>query len=309
MPLPNAMHNNSTACVATIGFFDGVHLGHRFLINHVRQLAEAQNMASMVVTFGTHPRQVVHPEYVPHLLSTPEEKQLLLKRTGVDQVMVLNFDQNMAALTAREFMQRVLKQRLNVAQLVIGYDNKFGHNREEGFEDYCQHGHELGISVVEAPQFAPSGAHISSSAIRHNLAEGRIVQANALLGYTYSLGGKVVPGFQEGRKMGFPTANLLVDNPQKLLPQNGVYATTVELEGYEHPLKGMTNIGIRPTFNGKGITIETNILDFSADIYGRNMRVAFVERIRDELKFNSIEELKAKMKQDEALARRLNQDA
>ena len=265
-------------------------------------------MPSKVVTFGTHPRQVVQTSFVPKLLSTPEEKLKLLRETGIDHTMVLNFDLNMAALTAREFMQRILKERLNVAQLVIGYDNKFGHNREESFEDYRRHGQAMGIRVVEAPQFAPDGAHISSSAIRNHLLEGRVKQANALLGYNYSLGGKVVPGFQEGRKMGFPTANLLVENPQKLLPQNGVYATLVEVEGYEHPLMGMTNIGNRPTFNGKGVTIETNILDFSADIYGQNMRVAFVERIRAEVKFSTIDELKAKMKEDEEAARQLIQN-
>ena len=304
------MHTaNTPPCVATIGFFDGVHLGHRYLIDHVRQLAQAQGMSSKVVTFGTHPRQVVQTSFVPKLLSTPEEKLKLLHETGIDHTMVLNFDLNMAALTAREFMQRILKERLNVAQLVIGYDNKFGHNREESFEDYRRHGQAMGIHVVEAPQFAPDGAHISSSAIRNHLLEGRVKQANALLGYNYSLGGKVVPGFQEGRKMGFPTANLLVENPQKQLPQNGVYATLVEVEGYEHPLMGMTNIGNRPTFNGKGVTIETNILDFSADIYGQNMRVAFVERIRAEVKFSTIDELKAKMKEDEEAARQLIQNS
>ena len=303
------MHTaNILPCVATIGFFDGVHLGHRYLIDHVRQLAQAQGMPSKVVTFGTHPRQVVQTSFVPKLLSTPEEKLKLLHETGIDHTMVLNFDLNMAALTAREFMQRILKERLNVAQLVIGYDNKFGHNREESFEDYRRHGQAMGICVVEAPQFAPDGAHISSSTIRNHLLEGRVKQANALLGYNYSLGGKVVPGFQEGRKMGFPTANLLVENPQKLLPQNGVYATWVEVEGYERPLMGMTNIGNRPTFNGKGVTIETNILDFSADIYGQNMRVAFVERIRAEVKFSTIDELKAKMKEDEEAARLLIQN-
>ena len=303
------MHTaNIPPCVATIGFFDGVHLGHRYLIDHVRQLAQSQGMPSKVVTFGTHPRQVVQTSFVPKLLSTPEEKLKLLHETGIDHTMVLNFDLNMAALTAREFMQRILKERLNVAQLVIGYDNKFGHNREESFEDYRRHGQAMGICVVEAPQFAPDGAHISSSTIRNHLLEGRVKQANALLGYAYSLGGKVVPGFQEGRKMGFPTANLLVENPQKQLPLNGVYATLVEVEGYEHPLMGMTNIGNRPTFNGKGVTIETNILDFSADIYGQNMRVAFVERIRAEVKFSTIDELKAKMKEDEEAARRLIQN-
>lgn len=304
------MHTaNTPPCVATIGFFDGVHLGHRYLIDHVRQLAQAQGMPSKVVTFGTHPRQVVQTSFVPKLLSTPEEKLKLLRETGIDHTMVLNFDLNMAALTAREFMQRILKERLNVAQLVIGYDNKFGYNREESFEDYRRHGQAMGIRVVEAPQFAPDGAHISSSTIRNHLLEGRVKQANALLGYNYSLGGKVVPGFQEGRKMGFPTANLLVENPQKLLPQNGVYATLVEVEGYERPLMGMTNIGNRPTFNGKGVTIETNILDFSADIYGQNMRVAFVERIRAEVKFSTIDELKAKMKEDEEAARQLIQNS
>src|SRR3712207_1445013 len=193
-----------TPCVATIGFFDGVHRGHRFLIDHVKRDALAAGMASTVITFDRHPRAVLQQDYVPQLLSTPDSKLLLLAQTGIDNAVVLPFSREMASLSAYEFMRQVLKERLMVRKLIIGYDNKFGHNRAEGFDDYVRYGQELGIEVVHNPSFELDNRNVSSSLVRRLLQEGDIEAANSALGYPYSLIGRVVDGYKNGRKMGFP---------------------------------------------------------------------------------------------------------
>ncbi len=290
--------------VATIGFFDGVHLGHRFLIRGIVERAKATGQASMVITFARHPRQVVQTDFIPTLLTTTEEKFRLLEETGIDYCVVLDFDKKMSSMSAREFMKEVLKERLNIAQLLIGYDNRFGHNRAEGFTDYCRYGEELGIEVHEAQGFTLDDIKVSSSVIRRYLAEGNVVMAQRCLGYPYSLTGKVVKGFQEGRKLGFPTANMLPDDITELIPGKGIYIVWVEVEGRQGRMPGMTNIGNRPTYGGVDLTIETHILDFSQDIYGSRLTIYFEDRIRDEIKFDTLDALKEKMKEDEALTRK-----
>lgn len=291
--------------VATIGFFDGVHRGHRFLIQYVQQRAYRKDLPSLVITFKQHPRQVVQPHFIPALLSTPEEKLAMLQQMGVDRCILLDFDEKMARLSAHQFMQRVLKRQLGVADLVIGHDNRFGHNRQEGFADYLRYGLSLGMAVTEAPRFVPYGETISSSSIRRLLEKGDVSAAHRALGYAYKIGGTVVPGFQEGRKLGFPTANLVLENPQKLLPRNGVYATRVEIEGLEDSFLGMTNIGHRPTFGGQTTTIETHILDFNGLLYDRHLRLSFFYRIRDEEKFDSLRDLQIQLAADKRKVRTL----
>ncbi|MDO4995427.1 MAG: riboflavin kinase, partial [Bacteroidales bacterium] len=200
--------------VATIGFFDGVHCGHRFLIRQVREEALRRGMRSMIVTFTRHPARVLRPEAELHLLTTTDEKMRLLRETGIDDVQMLPFTPQLAALSARDFMERVLRDRFNVRVLVIGYDHRFGHNRAEGFEDYVKVGCEIGMDVVQAREL-DGGQHVSSSAIRHALAEGRVEDAAAMLGRPYSLGGTVVRGHHVGTDLGFPTANLRLDDPDK----------------------------------------------------------------------------------------------
>jgi len=285
--------------VATIGFFDGVHRGHQYLIRRLREEAELQGMQSMVITFDRHPREVLGSNYQPRMLSTLDEKMERLKQTGVDRCVVLPFTRELAALSAREFMQQVLKRQLNVARLYMGYDNRFGHNREEGFDDYVRYGREIGIEVILNDAFTLNQIHISSSVVRSFVSEGEIELANQCLGYPYMVTGKVVDGVREGRKMGFPTANIEPDDAQKLIPAPGVYAVRVSVEGCREWLDGMMNIGTRPTFGENRLSLETHILHFSDDIYGKKLTVAFVKRLRAEQRFSSVAALREQLVKDE----------
>lgn len=291
--------NNAVApCVATIGFFDGVHRGHKYLIKHVTDEAKTSGLASTVITFDRHPRQVLHSNYVPQLLTTLDNKLLLLSKTGIDNAAILPFDEATARLSAFDFMKQVLRNRLNVKKLVIGYDNRFGHNREEGFEDYVRYGHELGIEVIHNQAFVLNGVHVSSSVIRSFLQAGEVDMATLCLGYPYTLVGKVVHGFEQGRKIGFPTANIDTTESSQLIPAPGVYAVKVRLENTITLLHGMMNIGMRPTFDGSKLTLEVNIFNFQGDIYGKLLQVVFVHRIREERKFNNALELAEQLRED-----------
>ncbi|MDD5877191.1 MAG: bifunctional riboflavin kinase/FMN adenylyltransferase [Prevotellaceae bacterium] len=346
----------SAGVVATIGFFDGVHRGHRYLIDKVMEMAHAHAQQSMVITFDRHPREVLQSDYQPQMLTTLNTKLRLLRETGVDRVEVLHFTRELAALSAREFMAQVLKERLGVTTLVIGYDHRFGHNRAEGFDDYVRYGKELGIEVVqnseltilaepcppvsyssEAPVASSSeapnassevassvkessssacsfsekwGKHVSSSAIRRLLKEGNVSRANLFLDRPYTITGCVTHGFAEGRKMGFPTANLDTTGYSLLIPANGVYGVWVkigcadavmgkcEVPNHDGWLPAMLNIGMRPTFDGSATTIEANIFDFNDDIYGQPMTIAFCFRLRNEQRFDSVEALENQLHKD-----------
>ena len=285
-----------TPTVATIGFFDGVHLGHRYLINQVKIAASQCGWCSSIITFPVHPRQVIQSEFQPQLLSSPEEKIELLGSTGVDHCILLPFTRELSMLTAWEFMQ-LLYDKYKVRMLVIGYDHRFGHNRAETFEDYCRYGQELGIHIMQASAYTQEQDKVSSSAIRRALQTGDIRTATKFLGYHYYLEGTVVDGYKVGRKIGFPTANLRVDFPNKLIPSIGVYAVCVYVNGEKH--KGMLNIGYRPTINnGTDLSIEVHILDFQGDIYHQKMRIEFIDFLRPEEKFNSVDELILQMQKD-----------
>ena len=291
-------------CVATIGFFDGVHRGHRFLIERLKEDAEREGLESTVITFEKHPRQVLQADYQPKLLTTFEEKRQLLSRTGVDNCAGLQFDRQMAQLTAREFMERVLSGLLNVKKLYIGYDHRFGHNREEGFEDYVRYGRELGIEVIRNTAFELEGVNVSSSVIRSFLLEGEVAMAVRCLGYPYFLSGKVIPGVQEGRKLGFPTANIEVP-VEKLIPASGAYAVDARMKDTVTMMPAMMNIGTRPTFGENNQTLEVHILDFEGDIYGKELLVAFEHRLRGERKFKSAEDLASQLRKDAVRVREI----
>ena len=297
-PLPPA--------AATIGFFDGVHCGHRYLIGRVIDEARADGLASMVITFARHPRQVIDTHYVPRLLSPPEMKIERLAETGIDRCTVLDFDRRMAALTAREFMIHILSSRLNVRKLIIGYDNRFGHDRSESIDDYCAYGRTLGIEVVKSCGITVDGIRVSSSVIRNAIERGDLTEANRCLGYAYTLSAHVSHGFRNGHRLGFPTANLDMDEVCQLLPQIGVYATRVRIEGECELHSAMTSVGTRPTFDGTRLSVETYILDFDADLYGRKIEVAFLKRIRGEKKFADLQQLRTQMADDERCIRELN---
>lgn len=288
-------------CVATIGFFDGVHRGHQFLIKHVVEEARESGMASAVITFDRHPRQVLHSDFIPLLLSTIESKRLLLSKTEIDNCVMLHFDEQMALLSAHDFMEKILRDRLNVKKLFIGYDNRFGHNRAEGFDDYVRFGRELGIEVIRSQSFVLNGINVSSSVIRKYIATGEVEMANQYLGYPYTIYGKVVDGFREGRKLGFPTANLDTDGYGQMIPAPGVYAVKTRLQQSVEMKRAMMNIGTRPTFGGDRLSLETHILNFDGDIYGKTLFVSFMHRLREEQKFDDVKQLIQQLKEDQKM--------
>lgn len=288
---------NNAGFVATIGFFDGVHRGHRYLIEQVKDVARMMGLKSMVITFDRHPRQVLYSDYMPQMLSTLDEKTAMVQAVGVDRCVVLPFDEDTASLSAYDFMKTVLKERLNVACLVIGYDNRFGHNRSKGFDDYVDYGKELGIEVKRAKAFVLNGVNVSSSVVRSFLSEGEVDMAAMCLGYHYSISGKVVGGVQEGRRMGFPTANISMDGMQKLVPAHGVYAVWATLDNGEQ-FPAMMNIGNRPTFQGDKTTLEVNLFDYSGNLYDRVLTVTFVRRLREERRFESEKALMRQLESD-----------
>lgn len=285
-------------CVATVGFFDGLHVGHRFLIEELKAIATSQNKKSVVVTFSDHPRKVLHSDFQPQLITTLSEKLVQLETTGIDTCIVLDFTIEMAKLSAYEFLKTILFKQFNVQTLLVGHDHRFGHNRTDGINEYQQYGNQLGLEVIEAKYYSTeTDHHISSSTIRTALRSGNIELANRLLTYEYSFMGKVVNGFKVGHKIGFPTANIEPEDPEKLIPSIGVYAVRVRWNNQYY--KGMMNIGNRPTMdNGENISIEVHIIDFDTDIYNETIEIDFIRKIRDEKKFNSVEELVEQLQKD-----------
>lgn len=286
--------------VATIGMFDGVHEGHRFVLRQVVACAQERGLQSMAITFD-------HTLRHDDVLTPLDEKLLLLSRTHIDKVEVLPFTAELKQMTARQFMEQVLKDRLGVKVLLTGYDNRFGHNREEGFDDYVRYGRELGIEVLQLPAAPPRGVAvrggtISSSLIRKLLKEGAVSEASEALGYPYTIMGRVEHGEHIGTRLGFPTANLMPVDSQQLIPAPGVYAVKVRLEHSMELKHGMMNIGHRPTFDGVRQTLEAHIFQLHEDLYDQLLWVSFVARLRDEQRFDSIEALKEQLQKDAAKA-------
>lgn len=282
--------------VATLGFFDGVHLGHRFLIERLKEKAQAARLPSLLITFSPHPREVLRVDPTFRLLTTLDEKLAILDTLGVDICVVLPFNRELADYSACDFLQKILGQHLMVNELLIGYDHRFGKYRSDGFEQYVEYGNELGIKVSRAERFTLDDVTVSASAIRKLLAGGDVVQAGKMLGYPYALEGVVVRCKQLGRTIGFPTANLQLLDPKKMLPANGVYAVSVEVEGKTY--KGILNVGTRPTVGNGALSVEVHILNFSKDIYGETIRVHFHRFIRPEMQFSNLQALKEQIAAD-----------
>lgn len=295
-------------CVTTVGMFDGVHLGHRLVIGQVVEKALACDLASAVVTFDRPPRQVLDPSFRPQLLTTLEEKETVIGQLGVDTLVVLPFTREMAAMSARAFMEQILCGQLRTEVLITGYDNRFGHDRAEGFDDYVRYGRELGMQVLRGDaQLMDDGQQpVSSSVIRQLLAvEGRVDLMPRYLARLYQLQGTVTAGEHIGHHLGYPTANLVPDDTCKLVPAPGVYAVWATIVGEPQPRAAMMNIGHRPTFQGSRQTLEVNILDFDGDLYGQTMSVSFAERLREERRFESPEALAAQLKADKEQVKRI----
>lgn len=291
--------------VIATGFFDGVHLGHRFILRTLVEEAAARGDESMVVTFWPHPRNVLQDDARNlRLLTSMEEKKALLKSIGVDHIEVLPFSKAFSRLTAEEYLKEYVIGKFGGNAILLGYDNRLGSDLCTP-EQTAALAEKLGLDVIRPESYtAEGGIVVSSTKIRNAVASGDIVLANSMLGYDYQLFGVVVSGNRLGHTIGFPTANMQLYEPLKLVPGNGVYLVKVETLGNVYD--GMCNIGIRPTFgSGNTVTIETNIFDFDEDIYGLDIRVSFVCKIRDEVKFNDLSLLAAQLEKDRTHCRNI----
>ena len=288
----------STPSAATIGCFDGVHRGHQMLVQMMVQQARQRGLKPLAVTFDRLPRQLFDPNFQPQVLSTLDEKETYLKALGVEEVVVLPFTHQLAALSAEAFMREILRDQLSVALLVTGYDHRFGHDRSEGFDDYLRYGQQLGMDVVRGDvALMDEQMAVSSTVIRQLLAEeGRVDRMPEVMARRYMLSGRVVSGEHIGHELGFPTANLEPDSKEKLIPASGAYAVWAIVDGHRMP--AMMNIGTRPTFEGKQQTLEVHILNAVGNLYGQRMTVEFVSRLRTEQRFDTREALIAQLKHD-----------
>ncbi len=286
--------------VVTIGTFDGVHLGHQKILEQIISSAKLNDCESLVLTFFPHPRMVLQEGTEMKQLNTLNEKIALLAHLGIDHLVVHPFDKEFSRMTAEEFVQKVLVDTFNVQKIIIGYDHRFGRNRTADINDLIQFGQTYGFAVEQISAQEINAVSVSSTKIRMALCEGQIALANEFLGYDYSLTGTVTKGQQLGRTIGYPTANIQIEEDYKLVPQNGVYVAKCVLN--QKMVYGMMNIGNRPTVNGITQTIEINLFDFNDDLYGQTITVSLLKRMRDEQKFESLEALKNQLALDKQTA-------
>ncbi|MFC0183603.1 bifunctional riboflavin kinase/FAD synthetase [Pseudarcicella hirudinis] len=290
--------------VVTSGTFDGVHLGHQKILKRLKEVADQNGGESVVITFYPHPRSVIASEaQTVKLLSTLEEKIALLEQNGVNHLLIIPFTREFSELTSEEFIQKILIDSIGTKKLVIGYDHRFGRNREGGFEYLEKNAGKYGFKIEEISRQDIENVGVSSSKIRKALSEGDVRTAEHFLGRKYAISGLVVKGKQLGRTIGFPTANVQVREISKLIPADGVYAVKVIYN--EQSFGGMLNIGNRPTVDGTFQTIEVNIFDFNQDIYGENLTIEFVQKVRNEQKFNGLEALKEQINKDKELIKEI----
>ena len=282
--------------VITIGTFDGVHIGHRKILEKITHSAKDLNCESIVLTFFPHPRMVLQENSSIKLLNTMEEKGKLLQKIGVDNLIIHPFDKEFSQLSAEEFVKKVLVEQLQIQKIIIGYDHRFGRNRTADINDLIVFGEKYDFEVEQISAQEIDDIAISSTKIRTALSEGTISLANEYLGYNYFFSGTVIKGNQLGRTIGFPTANIQIKEDYKLIPKNGVYIVKSYLQ--EELIYGMMNIGNRPTVNGTNQTIEVHFLNFNEDLYGQEITIELLEFIRDEQKFDSLDALKNQIQKD-----------
>ena len=296
-------HLPQGSTVATIGMFDGVHRGHVLLVDFLKRQAEQTGKQSLVITFRHHPRQVLHPDGAFRLIMPTEDRLKHLGALDPDLLLPLDFTRELSQLDSYQFIE-LLHDRWGVDMLVAGYNHRFGHSRGETFEDYRRHGERLGVRVIKAPEYLGEYAPVSSTIIRNLISAGKVADALHCMGHPFSLKGKVVHGFHNGRGLGFPTANVGEIDPQVLLPHNGAYAVLAHVGG--EVLQGMVNIGKRPTLdNGDQLSIEVNLFDFDRDIYGEAIVLEFISFLRLEFKMCGLDELKHQLTLDRDNAKRL----
>ena len=291
--------------VVTTGTFDGVHIGHRTILNRLIEVAKKMKGESVLLTFYPHPRMVLQEDAELRLLNTIDERTQLLEKAGIDHLIIHPFTKEFSRTTSLEFVRDLLVNQIGTKKLVIGYDHHFGRNREGSFEHLKEYGPVYGFEVEEIPAQDIDDVNVSSTKIRKALVAGDVKTANNYLGHNFQLNGIVVHGNKVGRELGYPTANIDLQNKYKLIPAEGIYAVKVRLK--DESYNGMLNIGRRPTINsGNGeVSIEVNIFDFKKEIYGEKIQLELIERIRDEKKFDSKDELIAEMQKDQVKCERI----
>jgi riboflavin kinase/FMN adenylyltransferase len=286
--------------IATIGTFDGVHIGHRKILEKIIHSAKDLDCESLVLTFFPHPRMVLQENSEVKLLNTLKEKSDLLEKIGIDNLIVHPFDKEFSRLTAEEFVKTILVDQLNIQKIIIGHDHRFGRNRTADINDLITFGKEYGFEVEQISAQEINENAVSSTKIRNAILDGNIQLANDYLGYNYCFSGEVVKGKQLGRTIGFPTANIHILEDYKLIPKNGVYI--VKCYHNNSSYFGMMNIGNRPTVNGESQTIEVNLFDFDKEIYTENLTVEILKFVRNEQKFDSLDALKEQIQKDKTTA-------
>jgi riboflavin kinase/FMN adenylyltransferase len=286
--------------IITIGTFDGVHVGHKKIIDRVIRTAADRSCESLILTFFPHPRMVLQGHDGIKLLNTLDEKTQLLAEIGLQNLIIHPFDEAFSRLTAREFVETVLVAQLNIQKIIIGHDHRFGRNRDAGIDDLVQFGEQYGFEVEQIPAEEIDEVSVSSTKIRNALSEGNMDLANSYLDYDYFLTGNVIKGRQLGRTIGFPTANIHISEPYKLIPKQGVFIVKSILE--DNTVYGMMNIGTNPTVGGQTQSVEVYFLDFDKDLYGQTLKVSLLRFIRDEQKFESVGALKQQISKDKLTA-------
>ncbi len=294
-------YNISNSSVVTIGTFDGVHIGHLAILNRLIKTAQKENLESVVLTFFPHPRMVLQKDADIKLINTIEERKRLLEKTGLDQLIIHPFSKEFSRLTALEFVRDILVNQLHLKKIIIGYDHRFGRNRNATIEDLKEFGKTYDFEVIDISAQQLEEVSISSTKIRTAIKEGNIETTNKYLGYPFMLSGTIVKGRGIGKTLDFPTANLQIEEEYKLIPKEGVYVVQSQISGKK--VFGITNIGTNPTVGGTQQTIETYFLDYNEDLYHQHIQLEFLSRIRDEKKFNSVEDLKNAIQEDEIFAR------
>ena len=282
--------------ILTLGTFDGVHMGHQKILKKLKAEAKKDNLKSIVLTFFPHPRTVLNPDLTLKLINTIEERTILFEKSEIDILITHPFDKNFSELSPEKFVKNILVNKLKIKKILIGYDHRFGKNRTAGFKDLKIFGLKYGFEVIEISVEEKNNVSISSSKIRNSIIEGDIKTAKSYLGYDFSLKGKVVNGNAIGRTIGFPTANLNIDQDYKLIPKNGVYLIRTILDG--KTVYGMMNIGVKPTLKSKDISIEVNLFEWGGDLYGKMIEVFILQYIREEKKFDSLIRLENQIKLD-----------
>jgi riboflavin kinase / FMN adenylyltransferase len=295
-----AAFNSSEKTIVTIGTFDGIHIGHQKILKDLIRTAKKENKKSVLLTFFPHPRMVLQKDVSIRLINTIEEKSSLLEKMGLDYLIIHPFSQEFSRLSALDFVRNILANQLNTSRLIIGYDHHFGKNREGNIHQLREYSLLYDFEVEEIPAQDIDNVSVSSTKIRTALKEGRLKTANNYLGYNYMLNGTIVNGKKLGGKIGFPTANLDIKEPYKLIPKTGVYVIKTIINAVLYT--GMMNIGFNPTVKGKYQTIEAHLFDFNKDLYGKKVTIELLFFLREEQKFNSIEDLIIQLKLDKVNA-------